>query len=118
MLECTCPICAKDFGKLREGELRARELFVSLLSTKQKEEMELLGRVTEKSLSGKIYIINLLSLVSNIWVQRHGVRCRLCIYMEGERNGAVPVYDHFIAQLLYVRYNEPELLRIAVCSLD
>lgn len=123
---CARPDCSycKTLKEATQSEAKAYRLFVSLLTPQQQAEMKASGQIREiGNKTGHIYIINLRTLVSNILVfDATGGRyiSRLCVYMLGPGRGvserSIPPSDHFIAQLLYIRYNEAALLRKAIVT--
>lgn len=122
---CARPDCSscKTLKEATQAEAKAYKLFVSLLTPQQQTEMKTSAQIREiGNKTGHIYIINLRTLVSNILVfdaTEGRYISRLCVFMlgPGASNGrGIPPSDHFIAQLLYIRYNEAALLRKAIVT--
>lgn len=90
----------------------AKSLFISLLTDRQRNDLSEKHYLIELGgITGWIYKIHF-GCVGNIAVRRpkeeeQGLCCHL------QQHGPFPMYDHMIAQLLYIRYNEKKFLATA-----
>ena len=102
-MSCTMPV--------RSTASKAAKLLYSLLDNQQRKELEQEGRFTViGGATGRKYRIETFSLCGNVKELLFGaVRNSYCLQVAA----SVQFEDHFIAQMLLLRYDEKRFLRTA-----
>jgi hypothetical protein len=100
-------------NKYTEAKKRANALLLSLLTKKQVEEYETTGMVTQR-ISWLYEVIIEREWQTNLIMRNRitGKKTRLCCHISTK----IPVADNMAAQLLWLRSNPKELLKIAKIS--
>lgn len=107
--------CRDERGRFvakKSATQKSHDLLVSLLTEDERRRFKTNGHIQERGgVSGWLYDISI-GYTGNIVVKGQEICCHLVM---PER---FPIYDHMIAQLLNIRYNERGFIKEAYTSLE